>query len=241
MGPVSAGRPANTIGRRAGSGGIGRMSLANAIGRTASPGGHAGGRLSARSFTDRGRPPAAPNEHCPKRPVLLAIGAPVRQCRLDPVGPLEVGEHEGRGEARRGERGRAPQGVRGARPPSRRISYREPSLARLGTRAAPRPPSPAVRWRNLASTAPLDELIAHDRSPSRALQEFLGLGPTIPRDLEIRGSTARRRRFTYQPAGIRHRSLPLCAHVCEEVEQRVLASSMYSRMCRTRERCTLTR
>jgi hypothetical protein len=35
--------------------------------------------------------------------------------------------------------------------------------------------------------------------------------------------------------------LPLCAHVCEEVEQRVLASSMYSRMRRTRERCTLTR
>ena len=158
------------------------MSLANAIGRTASPGGRAGGRLSARPFTDRGRPPVAPNEHCPKRPVLLAIGAPVRQCRLDPVGPLEVGEHEGRGEARRGERGRAPQGVRGARPPSRRISYREPSLARLGTRAAPRPPSPPsdggtsrAPHPSTSSSLTIGRPAAHSRSSSASARRSLGI------------------------------------------------------------------
>jgi hypothetical protein len=76
--------------------------LANATGRTASSGGRRGGRLSARAFTDRGRLPQHPDEHRPERPVLLAVdqelgeGAALRVASelADPVGSIEVGEHQ---------------------------------------------------------------------------------------------------------------------------------------------------
>ena len=65
--------------------------------------------------------PQHANEHRPKRPVLLAVDQQLREGAAlrvapelaDPVGPLEVGQHQGRGAARLEEQGRARPGAPG--------------------------------------------------------------------------------------------------------------------------------